>query len=208
MIYIDPNGMEIILSYRENKDSELISVTYGNDGNLYNADGSKYTGDNQYILNAKTAIDNLRELGDENVTNVINDLITGPEKHTISNFHYKLDSRGLGKSESYNVKSSDDTNVGGSFTKFVPDTDRKRLNSPSMSDEEILGHELKHAYNRKHGLRGRGAAAKGLPNEEVDGLNFQNIIRGLQGRAPKMTFGRRNVSEYLTPASEYKNYKK
>ena len=98
-------------------------------------------------------------------------------------------------------------NLDGSLTKFVPDIDRKRLNDPTLSNEEILGHEFKHAYNRKYNIRGIGITDNSIPLEEIDGLNFQNIIREKQGRTPKTTFARKDVSQYLTPTSKYKNYK-
>jgi hypothetical protein len=50
------------------------------------------------------------------------------------------------------VRSRDSENPKGSLTKFVPDKDRKRLTNKTLSNEEILGHELKHAYNRKNEL--------------------------------------------------------
>lgn len=179
------------------------------DGKLYDHyTGKEYTGNNQYILDAKATLDNLRSMGG-GVAMVVNDLVKGDEKHTIANFDNKLDGTKDERKESYNIQSRERDNKKGSLTKFVPDVDRKR-GLADHSNEEILGHEMKHAYNRKYDLVPpmNHKTDNGIPLEEVDGVNFQSVVRDKQGRPPKTTFAGRDISKYLIPPGLYNNYKK
>lgn len=93
----------------------------------------------------------------------------------------------------------------GWIAKFVPDVDRARLNDPTLTNEEILGHELKYAYNRKHNMQGKGYTDNRVPHEEIDAVNFQNIIRKKQGLKPRTTFAKKDISKFLVPTEEYNN---
>ncbi len=211
--FTDPTGMapeDIIITYRADKNSSSISVRYGEDGKLYNtSDGQEYSGDNEFILGVKNTLDNLQQL-DDRVNSVVDDLVTGSEKHSINNFDFLMDGTEYQRDESYNVRSRESDNPKGSLTKFVPDMDKAGANDETLTNEEILGHELKHAYNRKHGLTGKGYTPNRVPNEEIDGINFQNVIREKQGKGPRTKFarGRKDITPYLTPTSQYNNLKK
>ncbi len=210
IVFIDPDGMQIIISYRENKKSTPISVEYNSEGKLINrADGKEYTGDNKYILSVKEALDGLKMM-DDKTNKVIEDLVDGNENHAIQNYDPVRDGTKTESSESYNVKSRDSENPKGSLTKFVPDKDRKRLKNKTLSNEEILGHELKHAYNRKNGLYDLGMVesdGKRVPKEEIDGINFQNIVRDRQGQMPRTKFAGIDISKFLIKPSDYNNFK-
>jgi RHS repeat-associated protein len=211
ILMIDPSGMapeEIIIKYRVNKDdNNPITVRYSTDGKLYDTKtGKEYTGDNQYILSTKSAIDFISNSG-EGPNGVISDLVGGQETHLVSNVDIVKDGTKNEENASYNIRSRFKDNPKGSFTKFVPDVDRIRLNE-NYSDADILSHEFKHAYNRKNGLQDLGNSGQnsGVRNEEIDAINFQNIIRDKEGKSPRIIFGGVDVSKDLTPVTLYKNY--
>jgi RHS repeat-associated protein len=213
ILMIDPSGMapeEIIIKYRANKDdNNPITVRYSTDVKLYDTKtGKEYTGDNQYILSTKSAIDFISNSG-EGPNGVISDLVGGEETHLVSNVDLIRDGTKNEENASYNIASRFEGNPKGSFTKFVPDADRIRLNE-NYSGADILSHEFKHAYNRKNGLLDLGNSGQnsGVRNEEIDAINFQNIIRDKEGKDPRIIFGGVDVSKDLTPVTLYKNYKK
>ncbi|OFY86708.1 MAG: hypothetical protein A3F72_09625 [Bacteroidetes bacterium RIFCSPLOWO2_12_FULL_35_15] len=99
----------------------------------------------------------------------------------------------------------------GSITTFVPDIDRAKFGNDLGSDEEILGHDLKHAFNRKHSLNGRGDKKLTYANwkrgEEIDAVNFQNVIRKAQHffKTLRTSYGGKEIpKEKLTDPKDYK----
>jgi hypothetical protein len=60
------------------------------------------------------------------------------------------------------------------------------------------------------GFAGRFCASGKVDTEEVDAVNFQNVLRAADHREPKKLFGGRDIYKDLTPTSEYKifQYKK
>ena len=89
---------------------------------------------------------------------------------------------------------------GGTLTAFTPEFDRAKQKT-NYSDAEILGHELKHGYNKQNnidnsdltvhtGQRTHTGTEIGAVGEEVDAVNFQNVIR-------------QNESPWLLPRTTY-----
>jgi hypothetical protein len=108
-----------------------------------------------------------------------------------------------------NGSYNDKTDEGGTFTKFVPDIDKKKSGSEDFSDEEILGHELKHGWNKKNNLNQSNQKQMSADNktncEEVDAVNFQNIIREKEGKTARTKYGKNEIPkvDLVLP----KNYK-
>ncbi|MBK7409777.1 MAG: RHS repeat-associated core domain-containing protein [Saprospirales bacterium] len=155
--FLDPDGMgvdDIIITHKA-QDGTLTTVDYGEDGKLYNMDGSAYTGDNSFIHQTANALNDARS-SDPRVDGVIGSLEESKVKHTISNVDFKKRS-----TASYNVPSSDPRNVGGSLTRFAPEENRLRAGSEHSSDGAIISHEMKHAYNRENGLEDFSPSAVG-----------------------------------------------
>jgi hypothetical protein len=46
-----------------------------------------------------------------------------------------------------------------------------------------------------------------VPKEEIDGINFQNIVRDRQGQMPRIKFAGIDISKFLIKPSDYNNFK-
>lgn len=73
--FIDPDGTspdDIIITHKA-QDGTFTKVDYGQDGKLYNMDGTAYEGDNAFILQTASALNDARS-SDARVDQVISDL--------------------------------------------------------------------------------------------------------------------------------------
>ena len=211
MRFVDPDGMQgddIIISHKKNKESPAESARYASDGKLYDVKtGEEYKGTNSFILGTQTTLNNAKAL-DARVDEVINDLANGAEVHAIQNF--QLDSHGdfMKIVETENIRSGVEANanIGGSLTKFVPHLDRaNKEKNKNWTNQEILGHELKHAFNRKYGIQDfKNTTKTGVPYEEVDAVNFQNVIRDKQGHETRKEYGGEDIKNDIAVPKEYK----
>jgi len=204
--YNDPTGMkgegvdDIIITHRA-QDGTFTQVDYGDDGNLYNLDGSAYDGDNAFIHQAANAINDARST-DSRVDKVFSELESSNAIHTVSNVDFKKRS-----TASYNVPSSDPDNKGGSLTVFAPEENRLRLGNENYSDGAIMTHEFKHAYNREFGLSDYSPSSVGIINEEVDAVSFENLYHIGKGEPIRTKFAGKNIAPVLIPSGLYYNFK-
>jgi RHS repeat-associated protein len=192
---IDIDGKRIIItSY--NNGIKGQNIEYKN-GTLYTSDGKKYTGTDKYVLRVAKALDNLKRMG-EVVSGVVGDLEASKNTHVITNNDKKglEDVPAFSENANYNVKDGK-----GSHTKF---TDPPTADN---SDEEVVGHELKHAWNAENNINNSGTASNGkVECEEVDATNFANIIRDKEYKEPKKNHGSNQPipQNELIPANKYK----
>jgi hypothetical protein len=200
--FIDPDGRDIIItlslpSFGENKKSNDMSYRFGKDGKLYDVkSGAEYKGNDKFVKQTQTALNQLLKTGGA-VSAVVNELIDDKAKHSIVK---PLEGQ---KKGSNNVRDGN-----GTKTTFTPEFDRAKQNT-NFSDAEILGHELKHGYNKKNyvdnsnldvntGQKTHRGTEIGAPGEEVDAVNFQNVVRQDESPwlLPRTTYGV-DVSEKL-----------
>jgi RHS repeat-associated protein len=208
--FIDPDGMQaddIVILYKGKKGDPIISVKYENGKLIDNSTKKEYTGDNAYILDVKNTLDCLKET-DSKVKEVIDDLEKKGQQHTIGNFASTDGTKDEVKG-SYNKGSYAGGLLIGSHTKFVPEYDKTR--GFLWGTDITLAHELKHGYNRKHGWSNNQPVDPTNPNpaarlatfDEIDAVNFQNIIHAHQGILPRKTFGVLDIEKYLITPTKY-----
>jgi len=199
---IDPDGKRIIIHSYNAQGVKQRAVEYKN-GKLYHLDGTAYKGTDKYILRVKTALDNLKKM-DERVGEVVGDLEASKNTHIISN----KDTKSNEKHEKYNQKANYNRQDGeGTYTK----ADLENKPKGNHSDEDIVGHELKHGWNKEIGISnaqkseisGNGKTTC----EEVDVMNFENIIRDKEYKLPRTSHGKDEgeiQKQDLIPANKYK----
>jgi RHS repeat-associated protein len=187
---LDYDGRDILIIERSAKGAPISTAVY-RDGNLFYKDGSAYKGDSKYIARVADNIRNL-EKSDQRVNAVIDKLADkNSGQHVISNVNDKA----VGKDGTpfYNKETKT-----GSITKFDVYSDSKVLGGKN-SAEDILGHELKHAYNKEIGIGKEQKAetsSNGVTNmEEVDAVNFENIIRKSEGKEPRTEYGGNEINK-------------
>ena len=167
-----------------------------------------YAGDNTFILHTKAVLDKMMsEKMDIRARVVFNDLIRGSEKHTIANYDIS-DGTPQEQIGSFNIASRNQvTNKKGSWTKFDPDADRaKRVENSDWSDEDILGHEMKHGFNRKYGIQNFNLTEDtkdGVPLEEIDAVNFQNVIRHSLNLPERTKYAGIDIFKYIVITLNY-----
>jgi RHS repeat-associated protein len=198
----------IFISYRA-KGGKATTVQYTNDGGLIDqSTGKQYipTEDkqkNKFFGDIKRALDDLREL-DARTKTVVEDLITSKWVHTIANYEDKMDGTPLEESGSYTISGEDGPRS--SHTKFAHDVDKLRAAGRGMKQSlrEDLAHELKHAWNRLQGCSQNSILGESCVTlEEIDCVNFQNIVRVAEKKDPRKTYGDINISNDLTSPSKY-----
>ena len=199
--YIDPDGQDIILIFRSTEGES--KVRYGSDGKLYSLINDKEYKENHPFFNAqKTRLDNIREAGGAAAAGIEN-LIRSEAHHKITNFS----KTNIGKNGSENgrdIEDRDNGRKGGTLTVLNPakDLERQTAKGVNYSATEILGHEMKHGYNIQNNLvksnsrltvvsgRTHTGGEVGANGEEVDAVNYQNLIR-------------QNERPWMLPRSEY-----
>ncbi len=149
--YIDPNGKDIIITIAGGqnlpKGEKFESVKYGGDGKLYDViSGKEYTGTNSYFRETQATLNKLNDMGGE-VKEVVDDLLKNGDTHTIA-MNNGLPSKDdpTGAKGSYTVRDGGQSR--NTLTRFVPNKDK--ANGSTFSKTEILGHEMKHAFNIKN----------------------------------------------------------
>ena len=215
--YIDPNGKDIIITIAGGqnlpKDQKFESVKYGGDGKLYDViSGKEYTGTNSYFRETQSTLNKLSGMGGE-VKEVVDDLLKSGDTHTIA-MNNGLPSKDdpTGAKGSYTVRDGGQSS--NTFTRFVPKKDK--ANGLTFSETEILGHEMKHAFNIKNkkdnskltviddNQKTSNGTPKKVTGEEVDATNFQNVIRDNEGKLPQTTYQGVDISSKLVNPCDYK----
>ena len=74
-------------------------------------------------------------------------------------------------------------------------------NKLGFTDYEIIGHELKHAYDIEFNLNTNKKDANGTELDEYWTSNFENLIRKEEGRPQRTKYGR-----FKIPKEEMGNY--
>ena len=214
-IAIDPDGQDIIIMFRSGTgdNTQEYSVRYGSDGKLYDTKTNKEYRNgatkeaNAYFNTVKGTLDDLKNTGGV-VSEVVNDLIYSEGDHKITNRSKKVESP-----ISMNIRDIEDTNNkdrGGSLTLYDPVKDKSA--GIKVTTQEVLGHELKHAYNKQHNIDNSGLDVpfnfvngfvrmeqRKIRGEEVNAVSFQNVIRQKHTPwlLPERTYQTVNISSKL-----------
>ena len=68
----------------------------------------------------------------------------------------------------------------------------------SFTDYEVLGHELKHAYDFQEGINSSKKDENGVQYDEYKAVQFENLIRKEENRPLRTTYGEHPLpNEYL-----------
>jgi hypothetical protein len=138
---------------------------------------------------------------DTRTNKVVSDLEGADSKHIISNGDPAK--KHLKNITHYNrVDKKEDT-----YTKFDVYSDKQP--EGDFSKEDILGHELKHAWNKLKGIfrqQRSQMSANGVTNcEEVDAVNFESIIRDKEYKVPRTDHGEGEIPKQdLVAPNDYK----
>ena len=210
--YIDPDGQDIILIFRSSEGES--KVRYGSDGKLYSLINDKEYKENHPFFNAqKTRLDKIREAGGAAAAGIEN-LIRSEAHHKITNSSKTI----IGKDGSQNARDIEDRvngSKGGTLTVLNPakDLETHKAKGVNYSATEILGHEMKHGYNIQNNLvssnsrltvvsgRKHTGEEVGANGEEVDAVNYQNLIRQYERPwlLPRSEYGVDISSKLATP---------
>lgn len=156
--FIDPNGKEIQISYLvmgKFKPEPQVTVTYKS-GELYNKDGTKYTGDNEYLRGTQSDLNSLKESGGI-AGGIVEHLEQSSNTHSIANMDIHDNPKDVADPD-YNLNNQNRSVTGKSestITKYTRNDQTKRFN-PSLGKSETvtrtakkgLIHELTHAFGK------------------------------------------------------------
>lgn len=214
----DPDGRDVIISYYHfvgNSTKPVMESVMYKDGKLYSADGQReYKGNNTFFLETQQTLNNLKGM-DDRVNTVITDLEKDNAAHVIANMDENTDLKGVKREDNFSYNRAGYGK--GTFTRFDPkgSMEEGKQDVAKSTREDVLGHELKHAWNKikiaPSGLtiqeqnNNQFSVPGLLRGEEIDATNFQNIIREIQGNTLRTTYNGKEIPKniLMTPM-EYK----
>ena len=74
-------------------------------------------------------------------------------------------------------------------------TDPMIMGSETFTDYEVIGHELKHAYDFQNGIASSDKDANGVEYDEYRAVQFENLIRKEEKRPMRTTYGKHPVPQ-------------
>ena len=138
----------------------------------------------------------------------VNDLVQGLQANASKVGTAHIQSNHILQMMRGDEQSGSFTTTGGtknSVVQFQPDATRAKFGK-SSTNEEILGHELRHSFINALGLHDKVAGttenSKGekISNKEIDAVQFQNVISTGQGNGVKTTYGKKDIpSDLINP---------
>ena len=169
VILVDPDGEAI----RVWDPDEKKYYSYHN-GRVYDSDGKEYNGNNQFVRMIESSINKLYALNDEYINEVLLKLEDSPQEHLIVP---GKESKVQPTSEYGKSLANEGTPVD-TFVLISSDTSPK--DGTAFSQEVIVAHELKHAYDYNEGYY-QGIIPwnwdNGIDPAEISAVNFENRVR-------------------------------
>ena len=199
--YIDPNGEEIWIMFREtqtitNSDGSTSQrlvvryVQYKGD-KLYDEKGNEYTGDNNY---AKKVLNDLNQLkkDDSFVKWKIDSLEKSTHKNTITMTIPQVQS-GFNATVGSSKKDAGNGNGTDSTIYYDPDA-RVNAQGDSRTPRVGLAHELSHAFDNDVGQSEKIIGDSGIETREVRAVQFENRVRAKTGDVTRFSYGGNRLS--------------
>lgn len=184
--FIDPDGRstdDIIIQESVVGTGPVRSYRY-QDGALYDGAGNLASSDNAFVNEVVNQLNLLSDDGPE-INALIDELSSSSESHLIV-------STDKGSStQPNNPKSIPKGESTG--TTLSLNLNQKNKTGEKRTDRVVLGHELKHASDMNNGTINLGKTSNGIPLGEVDGINFENLIRSKVGDPPRTKFGKKTI---------------
>jgi RHS repeat-associated protein len=184
---IDNDGREIEIAYYTlgANHPELKSLAIYRNGKLYNTDGSKYTGNNDYILQTQSDYNDI-VAGGGIAADMINHLENSENVHVVGNMDFTAKTSEIKNDPNYDYKNYE-RSVGskGSFTKYGG-KDKKYGYNPKTKKAELtsrdrkkgLGHEMEHAFDKDIGK----PSSEEDKDSEGRAISIENTINPEEGK--------------------------
>jgi hypothetical protein len=190
--FIDPDGRapDILVQTLNKKENVLDTYQYKN-GNLYDASGKVYKGNDSYLTSVRDDLNQLKK-DDPSAAKVISRLETSSKDHKIRNTDETGGDNGnspepRGNLDAGNGKGSD------SITHYDPNNNSSKSQedkSGTKTPRTALAHELFHAYDNDMGSKNvNEITSNGIQIREVRAVKFENRIRRKTGDAIRKTYG-------------------
>ena len=190
--FTDPTGMtprDIILVLRNSAGEEVERVDYRNDGQIYNTDGTANEGNKSFFTSTVDAI-NGAQANDSRLDHMFSHLEESKATHEFTSNNPKVESAGS--------ENRRDGTSRGLITQFTLAANRRSAaerGESQSTDTDVAAHEGKHAYNKNFRQIKNRTSSRGAPSdEEVDGINTENINRNAEGRKLRTRFNGRDIA--------------
>ncbi|WP_366844543.1 RHS repeat-associated core domain-containing protein [Flavobacterium sp.] len=189
--FTDPDGMKafrIGIQFEEtNKDGKSVKrdITYKN-GVAYNEDGTKYTGNNEYVLKVVEDLNEIKNSRDDKLTSRLNELEESDNDHLIK------DTNGGNTNTPENSVFQYLGISTGSTTEYNPS---KTTNAVGDKRDPVVAlvHELLgHGYDNEKGTWTSDKTSNGIRMIEVNAVNIENRMRAVKGERKRTTYGKTN----------------
>jgi hypothetical protein len=187
--YMDPDGQKVIIGYQDNEGKH--KVIYRN-GTVYNESGGKYRGDNAYVRQVTSDLNQLRKDNKE-LSRRIDVLVTSKEIHNIA--QRTEEHKGQNRATPINPGDAKEGKPTGSNIAYDP-SDRKGEGNKDSTPRTGLGHELTgHGYDFDQGTADyKNKTPNGIPYSEVNAVNMENRSRAATGDEKRTTYDGRPIS--------------
>jgi hypothetical protein len=167
--FIDPNGNEIDITTKTDKDGNPTEYLKYNNGKLYNKDGAVYKGKDAFVNKTVKLLNKLDKSKDASVRKVLSGLEGSKFQHIIAStpFH------GADVNEQLPDNPKEDIIYVHLDDKNTLDGDQDKRSEP---DDALLGHELYHSYDHEHTGTDHQESSNKDPFE-IRAVNFENRIQ-------------------------------
>jgi len=170
---------------------------------LYNENGSRYKGDNGYLLQVTQDIDLLKK-DDKELSRRVGVLQKSKEVHTIS--HPADHGRIINSSEPISENNVTDRKPTGSEVNYAPENRISPIGEERNPRIGLAHDLLGHSYDFDQGTTRSGTSENGVPNEEVDAVKVENIAGKAQDTPEKTTYDGKTITpaELSAPLQDVK----
>ena len=196
--YIDPSGKYI--TYTNNSNKKTYVYYKGNfyhkkfkrvNGHLVPKGSKVFVPKNSYMLRTLQALRKMENSQNETIKEVFNVVsdIDGGKEH---NIHAGLTGKG-------SFTRHEGRGITTTSLNFEEDNKNIKENeNESFTDYEVIGHELKHAYDYQIEKNSSEEDENGVQYDEYRAVQFENLIRNEENRPMRTTYGTHPLpKEYL-----------
>jgi RHS repeat-associated protein len=186
--FIDPNGKEIDVVVKKGDQSETLK--YKN-GKLYDQNNKEYKGGDKFAAKVLKTLNKLDKIKNATVAKTMKSLETSKLIHAISEVSDSRESSSTGGAAKSDGTPSDGYNGDKVSTNtFINWNDESKEPNTQQSDEDLVGHELYHAYDYQEGkMKGEDITPSAKDPAEIRAVKFENKIRSEEKEKLRTTYG-------------------
>jgi RHS repeat-associated protein len=191
--FIDPDGKEIVIVTKRNKEGSIVETLKYSEGKLYMNNGKEYSGSNSFALKVQNTLNNLIGTDNKEVQGTISLLEGSKNKHYIE---YNPSGANDVVPTAIDLNGVNKGDPSGSHVR-VSLIEGEIENGLPSTKETIMAHELKHAddYDKGNMVGRIGVEPSNTSPFEIRAVNFENKVRSANKMELRKTYGGKPIDK-------------